>query len=789
MIFYTLSMFLRKFNFLILIPFLLFSLKSYSQDNFVEKWFSADSEHLPQNSVKNIFKDKYGFIWIATENGIVRYDGSNFKTYSSKSLKVNSSRIFNFFGFISSDSIFAGTDNKNDLLLINKRNPSKLKRINASIKNEQLFTCSYLKNLDGVSEFKIENIKLFNEIENYYVIKENKINLFSKKNQLLKIFNHNFSIDNYYFFLEENLICLDDLGNYTVFSQDREIKNRIPVDSNTKIIINPINKQVFLYTKNSISILQFKNEKLQETNLYSSEKKFDFTIFSLFYESNSGKLFIGTTNKGLKVVTKKAFNVLFNNESFDNNYYALEKIDEKTFLTARGELFSTNKFIEDLNVNPSREQYSIAIDNNKNIWLKSSSLLIKFLKSHNYSKHEYYDFELDISTIYFSKKTNSIWVGFKENDKKKYLASIKLNNLSTNIIDPFFINGINEEIVFINENEKDLILNSNKSLFFYSKKTKSLIKIKTPESQIRSTYISNDKKLWICTYNNGFSLYENNIFHKIPIDKESFLTSSHSIQEDVYGYFWIPTNNGLVQVRESDLLNYIKTKREIYFYHYDKNDGFLTNEFNGGCQPNSIKFKNGYIVFPSLNGVVSFNPLYTKRIIPKNDFFINEVDLDGKKYFLKNYININRSVNQINFHVDFAYLGNDKNVDFKTKLLIEDEEENSKWISLPNNRILNYTNLPPGKHILYVKKINGYLSEDNTKKIIINVPFYFYEKLWFKFLIIFTISLIVFLLLRVRYNFIKNKNLELEKIVNERTKELNSLIENLYITKKICDIN
>ena len=51
-------------------------------------WYTTDNG-LPQNSVKDIVKDASGFLWLSTENGIVRYDGINFQIY-------NSFQIFNY---------------------------------------------------------------------------------------------------------------------------------------------------------------------------------------------------------------------------------------------------------------------------------------------------------------------------------------------------------------------------------------------------------------------------------------------------------------------------------------------------------------------------------------------------------------------------------------------------------------------------------------------------------------------------------------------------------------------
>jgi ligand-binding sensor domain-containing protein len=68
----------------ILAIFLSLFQQSYGQ--YVSSWYNMDNG-LPQNSVKDIIKDKYGFIWLSTDNGIVRYDGLKFDTYNKFSFR------------------------------------------------------------------------------------------------------------------------------------------------------------------------------------------------------------------------------------------------------------------------------------------------------------------------------------------------------------------------------------------------------------------------------------------------------------------------------------------------------------------------------------------------------------------------------------------------------------------------------------------------------------------------------------------------------------------------------
>lgn len=78
--------YLSSMNFLKapLLSLLLFlsAILSFSQQ-LVFKNFST-SDGLPSNYIYNIIQDKKGFLWIATENGVSRFDGNTFQNYFLK---------------------------------------------------------------------------------------------------------------------------------------------------------------------------------------------------------------------------------------------------------------------------------------------------------------------------------------------------------------------------------------------------------------------------------------------------------------------------------------------------------------------------------------------------------------------------------------------------------------------------------------------------------------------------------------------------------------------------------
>ena len=50
---------------------------------------------LPESSVRGILEDPQGYIWMATQNGLVRYDGYRYKVYQLGSKRTNLDPISN----------------------------------------------------------------------------------------------------------------------------------------------------------------------------------------------------------------------------------------------------------------------------------------------------------------------------------------------------------------------------------------------------------------------------------------------------------------------------------------------------------------------------------------------------------------------------------------------------------------------------------------------------------------------------------------------------------------------
>ena len=68
---------------LLLLSYFLLLVVTSSAQNFQFNEFGIE-DGMAQNFIYSMDQDSHGYLWIATGEGLCRYDGQNFKTYTTK---------------------------------------------------------------------------------------------------------------------------------------------------------------------------------------------------------------------------------------------------------------------------------------------------------------------------------------------------------------------------------------------------------------------------------------------------------------------------------------------------------------------------------------------------------------------------------------------------------------------------------------------------------------------------------------------------------------------------------
>jgi signal transduction histidine kinase/DNA-binding response OmpR family regulator/streptogramin lyase len=283
--------------------------------------------------------------------------------------------------------------------------------------------------------------------------------------------------------------------------------------------------------------------------------------------------------------------------------------------------------------------------------------------------------------------------------------------------------------------------------------------------------------LWLATAR-GLSIFnkKNRIF-KTYSEKDGLPNNMiRSIEEDHKGNLWIASNRGLSKF---DPVTKI-------FRNYSIDDGLQGNQFKPHA---SYRAKDGALFFGGSNGLNFFYPdsLKDNTFIPPVyltdlQVFNRSITVHSKDSALHEHISEAKEIflayDQSVFTLEFAALNYtlpEKNM-YAYKLEGFDEE----WNYVGHKRAATYTNLDPGEYTFHVRGSNndGLWNERGTSiKITIVPPFWL--TWWFKAIIAAITVAGGFLLVRARIDSMNRQKAELERLVKERTTEVNEQKEAL----------
>lgn len=763
-----------------LFAFLLF----YSQQYTVQ-FFNTDNG-LPQNSVKDIIKDKYGFIWLTTENGIVRYDGLNF--FVHKKFPLNSQRFTYFYGDADKDSIFTAVDD-GKTVLIHQKIPKVIKSIKRCPTIIVRGNVKYHLCISNYSYSPSPGVYFFMDFKKgRYFITQNSFVYedFLSKSQVKLDVKPLFKNDPNAFTIGEILFYIDRNAKKVKKIEEGKITGSydlpIVADVRSKIFWNRTNGQGFVLNNNILYRCIYNNGMLKLSKLIRLDHIGESNLMCIYYDEKYKKLYLGSSTDGLKIVSLTDFTSSKKNIPKSSAvFYAIQPYNDSCVINPAGEIYNRYGLVKSKNFDKSIS-YFLNFDRQGNLVTRREQTLFVYSKNSDFT---------DFQSISTGEDTVN---DFFFANGKYYVLAVKQKKGNTeftgtlSIYENWPFKSLKKKYLFANEPTKmvlteagDILVGTIKGLYKISVNHNKIYSLNGKnELSVRDIVFTADGNIWVTTLGKGFYLLRNNRLIKLPGDSEGNLLSPHTLMEDPNGYFWIPTNNGLYKIRESILLKYLQNRDfKLNYYRYSKEAGFSTNEFNGGSNINSNKLKNGDFVLPSLSGLVFFNPLKVKSYYPEA-MYIERVLVDDKEKWFIDVLKLSQENRRVELFIDVPYYANPDNIVIEAKL---DDDGTNKWMPVGKDRKFLLNNLGHGTHFLIVRMLVSDKQEYVFKKIKIIIPPFFYQTLWFKLLIVFIFLLLLYVSVRWRTSFHKKKNRELEEIIRLRTKTLSETVENLEITQ------
>ena len=258
---------------------------------------------------------------------------------------------------------------------------------------------------------------------------------------------------------------------------------------------------------------------------------------------------------------------------------------------------------------------------------------------------------------------------------------------------------------------------------------------------IWTIYEDKDGVLWIGTYDGGLERFADGKFTNYTVKDGLYDDSVFGILEDSSGSLWISSDHGIYQVSKADLNAFAAgTLKTITSIAYGKVDGMLTTQCNGGLWPSAAKTRDGKLWFPTLDGVAVIDPatVLHNRVPPA--VTIESALIDNLPAPIENALRI--PPGKADVEINYAALSFIHAAQTHYRYRLEGLDDD--WVQAGTRRVAYYSHLPPGKYVFHVMAGNSdgiWNTEGKTLNVIVLAPFY--ETWWFELLALLGIGAVV----------------------------------------------
>lgn len=593
----------------ILILILSISINGFGQRKLKFDKITVDNG-LSQSNINWITQDKYGFIWIATNGGLNKFDGSQFISYIHNLSDSNS---------ISNNIVNHVYEDRDGLLWIATQNG--LNVFDQSLEQFKHFK-SELNSPDGLSSNQVTSTIQDNEGNIWIGTNGGGLNKFDPVTQ--EFTTHRNIIKNLESISSNHITCLekDKYGYIWVGTAEMGIN-----------MLDPVSEKFLRYVKSSLN---------------NSRSSLSSNQINTIYEDNDGDLWVGTA-EGIDMLKPTLAGRNLNN---------------------RDEIINFHSLLQSRKSGASESVLSIYQGASGNIWHGSIDKGLGYINKHtkangNYIIDQNDDFTINSNyvTTVFDDKAGILWIGTnaginiidRESDRFSWHKRIpgNSNTFSGNNIHALykegngqlwigsFDNGLTHydplSEIYTTYLENDFII-EGESIQERNRLLKKYDKRKTSKQQSRIYYLSNDriyalhrdksKRLWIGTGSGGLNIL--NIasgritkFKNNPQNQSSISSNNiRCIYETKKGEIWIGTEDaGLNKFSNGKFTRYQTDENDIFSIGgndirsltEDDSGNLWIGTFGGGLNkynPKDNKFTR-YYRLEHIQNSISSNSIYS----------------------------------------------------------------------------------------------------------------------------------------------------------------------------------
>lgn len=749
-------------------------LSKYDGTKFINYQRRNTHNHLGSNSIICLFEDRTKYLYIGTECGLYQYD------YTKGQFKLYSPRIHS--------SVYGIIKDKEGMLWVTKS--GEVLRINNKNKSIKKFKLSNAKEI----AYKI----YIDHTGKIWITTSIALYSFNKQKGKFDKFIIRGIPNNIYSFA----ICEDYLHNLWVGSWDGKLLKINTINNTYKIISDKSgNKLLHIH-----SITEYKKGKL----FIGSDK--GLTLYDT--ENGKSQLFINNARTPSSLSDQFIYPVIKDHEggTWIGTYY--EGVD---YIPPYCGQFGRFGQTADCNYINGRIISRFCQDNNDNVWIASDDGGVSCFspKKHNFINYPGKAFLSKVNAHAFCIDNDNLWIG-------TYSEGLIILNIKNGKIKIY--NGKNSPInvtsvyALYKDRKGNIWIGTMNGAFLYDKKTNKYISLKNFKGLVIDIKEDPDKNIWFATQGDGLYIYHqtrkkwshyNDKNKKLPAYINSICINSngkviigtseglyiYSKKDDKFKYIHLRIPNETINcVIQSDNSYWITTAKGLMKYTpgnnikiFTKSDGLQSEGF---ISASGMKTRSGEIFIGTINGFNTFYPQLIHQNNIKPPVVLTGVEIFNKALQIDPNGILSEPIErmkEINFpHSDnvisILYAALSYCTPAKNQYAYKLEGFDNGWNYVGNQTKATYTNLPAGEYTFTVKACNNdgiWNSKGTSIRVIIHPPFYLTLPFEILYILIFSFSIYIIFHLTLKRNEHKHF-IEVEKIKANKEKEIQEAKINFF---------
>lgn len=237
-----------------------------------------------------------------------------------------------------------------------------------------------------------------------------------------------------------------------------------------------------------------------------------------------------------------------------------------------------------------------------------------------------------------------------------------------------------------------------------------------------------DGVVWVATYGNGLYRIQAGRTFALTTDQGLIDNKLFRILQDRDGFFWLSSNRGVWRVARRDLNQVVAgTRTRVEGLLLNERHGMVTAECNGGTQPAGMKTPDGDLWFPTVAGLVRIDP---DRVVvaeaPVTPVLVG-VRVDGKDVFPDQRLTLAGDVRRVEIRFSAAQPTFTEPPMFRARLTGPLHRD----LPISERRSVFLSALPEGTYHLTIQQDNEPHATPMRLNILVRGDFLFWRMRWY----------------------------------------------------------